>query len=139
MNCIQGEIFEFHDANEFEGLCQDLTNQPATFRAVDAFALPLPNYATLGDLNDNPNMEAELAVIPNTNMGGLFDFLKSKPKKPKPAKQQTKLAPPAPMPVPQSKMTSFVDQYGKYVVVGVGTVALIAVIALLMTSKKETP
>lgn len=138
MMYFTGEIHPAHDPNEFEGLGDCLKcDRPAFFSASDMLAPPLPHYPTLSDLTENPNMDAELAVIPNTHMDGIFDIFKAKKKKEKKPKVQPKQPAPIPYTAPASKVESFVDQYGKYVVIGVGTVALVAVIALLMTKKGE--
>ncbi len=138
MMYFSGEIHPNHDPNEFEGLNDCLKcDRPAFFTSTDMMALPLPHYPTTNDLTENPTMDAEFGVVPNSHMDGIFDIFKSKPKdKKKPAPKKTQAAP-IPYTAPASKIDSFVDQYGKFVVIGVGTVALVAVIALLMTKKGQ--
>lgn len=136
LGMISGSVHPHFNVDEMAGLNDCINCDPATRQGpVDMFTMPLPNYALSGERADNPMLDIELGVVPNTgSLAGVFDFLKPKkvkaPKKPKAAP-----APIAMPPAPQPRINSFVDQYGKYVVVGVGAVAIVAVIALLMTKK----
>lgn len=138
LGMISGSVHPHFNVDEMAGLNDCINCDPSTRPGpVDMFTMPLPNYALSGERADNPMLDIELGVVPNTgSLAGVFDFLK--PAKVK--KQSTKLKKPAPAPMvvppaPQPRINSFVDQYGKYVVVGVGAVAIVAVIALLMTKK----
>lgn len=141
LGMISGSVHPHFNVDEMAGLNDCINCDPATRTGpVDMFTMPLPNYALSGERADNPMLDIELGVVPNTgSLAGVFDFLK--PAKVKaPQKDKMKRPAPAPMvvppaPAPKPPINSFVDQYGKYIVVGVGAVAIVAVIALLMTKK----
>lgn len=139
LGMISGSVHPHFDVDEMAGLNDCINCDPATRQGpVDMFTMPLPNYALSGERADNPMLDIELGVVPNTgSLAGVFDFLKpAKVKKPQINKLMKRpMPPPVAVPAPQPRINSFVDQYGKFVVVGVGAVALVAVIALLMTKK----
>lgn len=138
LGMISGSVHPHFNVDEMAGLNDCINCDPNTRQGpVDMFTMPLPNYALSGERADNPMMDIELGVVPNTgSLAGVFDFLKpAKVKKPQTDKMKRPAPAPVAVPAPQPRINSFVDQYGKYVVVGVGAVAVVAVIALLMTKK----